>query len=60
MTNLPFKKIAVLPGDGIGVKVTEEAVKIFSALRLPIELEFGDIGWEFWKSGLSTDCTKMP
>lgn len=43
-------KIAVLPGDGIGVEVTHEATKIFSALDLPIELCFGDIGWEFWKS----------
>lgn len=50
MTALPLKKIAVLAGDGIGVDVTQEAVKIFSALGLPIELQFGDIGWEFWKS----------
>lgn len=50
MTNRLLKKIAVLPGDGIGVEVTQEAIKIFSALGLPIELQFGDIGWEFWKS----------
>lgn len=43
------KNIAVLPGDGIGVEVTHEAVKIFSALGIPVNLCFGDIGWEFWK-----------
>lgn len=48
-TMLP-KKIAVLPGDGIGVEVTHEATKVFSALDIPVELCFGDIGWEFWKS----------
>tara|TARA_Y100001947_G_C10346123_1_gene307887 strand:- start:1745 stop:3568 length:1824 start_codon:yes stop_codon:yes gene_type:complete len=49
MTCLTSKKIAVLPGDGIGIEVTHEAVKIFAALGLPIELEFGDIGWAFWQ-----------
>lgn len=49
MSKLPLKKIAVLPGDGIGVEVTQEAVKIFPALGLPFELQYGDIGWEFWK-----------
>lgn len=43
------KKIAVLPGDGIGVDVTQEAVKIFSALTIPIELHYGDIGWACWQ-----------
>lgn len=50
MNSLLPKKIAVLPGDGIGVEVTLEATKIFAALDIPIELCFGDIGWEFWKS----------
>lgn len=44
------KKIAVLPGDGIGVDVTLEAVKVFNLFNVPVELCFGDIGWEFWKS----------
>lgn len=41
-------KIAVLPGDGIGVDVTEAAIPIFKALNIPVELSFGDIGWDFW------------
>lgn len=41
-------KIAVLPGDGIGVEVTEAAIPIFAAFDLPVELNFGDLGWDFW------------
>lgn len=38
-------KIAVLPGDGIGPEVTEEALKVLKALELPsVELEHGDVG----------------
>ncbi len=43
-------KIAVLPGDGIGQDVTAAAIPIFQLLDIPVELTFGDIGWEFWKS----------
>lgn len=49
MTNKKTIKIAVLPGDGIGREVTSEAVKVFDALNVPVEIEYGDIGWEFWK-----------
>jgi len=41
------KKIAVLPGDGIGPEIVAEAVKILKALQLKgldIELEYGLIG----------------
>jgi isocitrate/isopropylmalate dehydrogenase len=41
-------KIAVLPGDGIGREVTEAALPVFGALKLPVELCEGDIGWSFW------------
>jgi molybdenum cofactor synthesis domain-containing protein len=41
-------KIAVLPGDGIGIDVTHAALPIFNALNIPIELELGDIGWAYW------------
>ncbi len=41
-------KIAVLPGDGIGVDVTHAALPVFNALNIPIELEIGDIGWAYW------------
>ena len=42
-------KIAVLPGDGIGIDVTYAAIPIFEALNISVELTFGDIGWSFWK-----------
>ena len=43
-------KITVLPGDGIGRDVTNAAIPIFDALNVPVELCWGDIGWEFWRS----------
>jgi isocitrate/isopropylmalate dehydrogenase len=42
--------IAVLPGDGIGVEVTKAAIPIFAALNIPVQLNFGDIGWTFWQN----------
>lgn len=42
-------KIAVLPGDGIGVDVTRSAIPIFASLKIPVELNFGDLGWRFWQ-----------
>nr|WP_242604595.1 isocitrate/isopropylmalate family dehydrogenase [Legionella fairfieldensis] len=42
-------KIAVLPGDGIGVDVTHAALPVFHALNIPVELTTGDIGWTFWQ-----------
>jgi 3-isopropylmalate dehydrogenase len=41
------KKIVILPGDGIGPEIVEEAVKLLNALEsegLDIELEYGLIG----------------
>tara|TARA_R110002049_G_scaffold298671_2_gene488532 strand:- start:1454 stop:2524 length:1071 start_codon:yes stop_codon:yes gene_type:complete len=41
------KKIAVLPGDGIGSEIVAEAIKVLNALKkdgLDIELEYGLIG----------------
>jgi 3-isopropylmalate dehydrogenase len=37
-------KIAVLPGDGIGQEIVVEAVKVLTALELPLELEQADVG----------------
>ncbi|ROT97206.1 3-isopropylmalate dehydrogenase [Altererythrobacter sp. FM1] len=38
-------KIAVLPGDGIGQEVTQEAVRVLEALDLPgFSLEWADVG----------------
>ncbi|STX39984.1 isocitrate/isopropylmalate family dehydrogenase [Legionella feeleii] len=42
-------KIAVLPGDGIGVEVIEAAIPVFTALKIPVELNFGEVGWSFWQ-----------
>ncbi|NYT61199.1 3-isopropylmalate dehydrogenase [Alcaligenaceae bacterium] len=37
-------KIAVLPGDGIGVEITEQAVRVLTALGLDIELNTAPVG----------------
>ncbi|HEX6706411.1 MAG TPA: 3-isopropylmalate dehydrogenase [Albitalea sp.] len=37
-------KIAVLPGDGIGVEIVAEAVKVLGVLELPLELEQALVG----------------
>ena len=38
------KKIAVLPGDGIGPKIVEQAVKVLKALGCDFEMEYADVG----------------
>lgn len=51
------KKIAVLPGDGIGPEIIAEAVKVLANLQkggLDVELEYGLIG------GAAYDETGMP
>lgn len=45
MTN---KKVLVLPGDGIGKEVCNAAIPVMDVLNLPIDLIYGDIGWECW------------
>ncbi len=42
-------KIAVLPGDGIGVEVMQAALPVFHLLEIPVILTMGDIGWSFWQ-----------
>ncbi|MDP9123262.1 MAG: 3-isopropylmalate dehydrogenase [Pseudomonadota bacterium] len=37
-------KIAILPGDGIGPEIIDEAVKVLRALELPFEMESADVG----------------
>src|SRR5690606_28784074 len=37
-------KIAVLPGDGIGPEITEQAVRVLNALSIDIELETAPVG----------------
>ncbi|MHA6196090.1 isocitrate/isopropylmalate dehydrogenase family protein [Pseudomonas wadenswilerensis] len=43
------QKVCVLPGDGIGIEVTEAVLPLFDTLNLPIDLSFGDIGWSCWQ-----------
>lgn len=38
------KKIAVLPGDGIGPEIVEQAVKVLKALGCDFEMEYDDVG----------------
>ena len=41
-------KIAWLPGDGVGIDVTDAAKIVLDRLDLDAEYIHGDIGWEFW------------
>ena len=41
-------RIALLPGDGIGVDVLDAARIVLDRLDLDAEYIYGDIGWEFW------------
>ena len=43
-------KIAVLPGDGIGPEIMNEAVKVLKALNLPLEMEWADVGGAAYES----------
>ncbi len=45
---MPNKKIAVLPGDGVGNDVMEAAFIVLEQLGPDVEYEWGDVGWEFW------------
>ena len=38
------KKIAVLPSDGIGPEIVEQAVKVLKALGCDFEMEYADVG----------------
>lgn len=42
------RSILLLPGDGIGVTVTGEAVRVLNAAGFEADYVHGDIGWEFW------------
>ena len=41
-------KIAILPGDGIGIEVMNAILPVFSELNLPVTYQIGDIGWSCW------------
>ncbi|MYS44358.1 isocitrate/isopropylmalate dehydrogenase family protein [Streptomyces sp. SID5998] len=44
-----MKSVAVLPGDGIGPEVTSAALDVVDKLGLPLDVRFGEIGWECWR-----------
>ncbi len=48
MLNRKKIKVAILPGDGIGLEVMDAMLPIISVLSLPITYEIGDIGWSCW------------
>ena len=55
-------RIAILPGDGVGVDVIEAAKIVLEKMEFDAEYIEGDIGWEFWcKEGnpLPTRTTEM-
>ncbi|RSN54703.1 dimethylmenaquinone methyltransferase [Streptomyces sp. WAC 04229] len=44
-----MNSVAVLPGDGIGPEVVSVALDVVERLGLPLDLRFGEIGWECWR-----------
>jgi len=44
------KTIVVMPGDGIGKVVMQEALKVLNAAGFKADYVQGDIGWEFWRN----------
>ena len=46
---MPKYRIAVLPGDGVGVDVMDAAFVVLDRLALDAEYIKGEVGWEFWK-----------
>jgi len=47
---VPKYRIAVLPGDGVGIEVVEAAMIVLKKLGVNAEYIPGDIGWKFWCS----------
>ncbi len=45
---MAHKRIAWLPGDGIGKEVLEAAELVLDTVELDAEYIPGDIGWDFW------------
>ena len=43
------RTIVSMPGDGIGVTVLEETIRVLEAAGFEADYVEGDIGWEFWK-----------
>jgi 3-isopropylmalate dehydrogenase len=45
---MPKYRIALMPGDGVGVDVMEAAQIILDRIKLDAEYVQADIGWEYW------------
>jgi len=43
------RTVVTMPGDGIGVPVLKEAVRVLDAAGFEADYVHADIGWEFWK-----------
>jgi len=43
------RTIVTLPGDGIGVIVLEQALRVLDASGFKADYVHGDIGWDFWR-----------
>jgi isocitrate dehydrogenase (NAD+) len=43
------RTIVALPGDGIGVIVLQQAIRVLNAAGFEADYIYGDIGWEFWR-----------
>ena len=46
---MPKRTIVALPGDGIGVIVLRQAIRVLNAAGFEADYIYGDIGWEFWR-----------
>lgn len=42
------RTVVAMPGDGIGVTVLPEAIRVLDAVGFEAEYIHADIGWEFW------------
>lgn len=45
---MPKHKIVTMPGDGIGVNVLEQTIRVLKAVGFDAEYIHADIGWEYW------------
>jgi isocitrate/isopropylmalate dehydrogenase len=45
---MPKHSIVIMPGDGTGRLVMDEAIRVLEAAGFDFECTEGDIGWEFW------------
>lgn len=43
------RTIVALPGDGIGIVVLQQAIRVLNAAGFEADYIHGDIGWEFWR-----------